>query len=161
MYTDGNAAGATFDITSAGGGSIPNIFIFSNSSFYGVTSSADLANRATGFLLSNGGTPIGGETAFILTPEASGGGVDVFIWTDGQNIDPSQHGSGNIASDGNFDTDELAFIAELGSGTNINSITSTSLPFTKLTYINIKKVIKRILIALLDYNFRLLFLTSF
>ena len=133
LYTDANAQGATFDITSAGGGSIPNIFIFSNTTFNGVTSSADLANRASSFSLSNGGTAIGGETAFVLTPAGSGGGVDVFIWTDGQNIDPSQHGTGNIASDGNFDTDELAYIAELGSSTTINSITSTSFAFQTIT----------------------------
>ena len=37
-----------------------------------------------------------GETAFVLTGNAgSGGGVDG-VWTDGQNIDPAQHGSGNI-----------------------------------------------------------------
>ena len=121
------------DITSAGGGSVPTIFIFSNSNFNGVTSTADLANKASNFRLSNGGTAIGGETAFVLTPAGSGGGVDVFVWTDGQNIDPAQHGSGNIASDGNFDTDELAYIAELGSGTNINSITSTSFAFQTIT----------------------------
>ena len=31
--------------------------------------------------------------------------------------------------DGNFDTDELAYIAELGSSTDINTITSALLPF--------------------------------
>ena len=62
----------------------------------------------------------------MLTPAGAGGGVDVFVWTDGSNIDPAQHGSGNIAMDGNFDTDELAYIAELGSSTDINTITSSS-----------------------------------
>ena len=59
--------------------------------------------------------------------------VDVFVWTDGSNIDPALHGSGNIAMDGNFDTDELAFIASLGSSTDINTITSTSFAFQTIS----------------------------
>ena len=132
LYTDGGAAGGTFNIA-AQGNSIPYIFIFSNSTFNGVTSSADLASRATGFSLENSGNAIAGEQAFVLTPATSSGGVDVFIWTDGANIDPAQHGSGNIAMDGNFDTDELAYIAELGSSTSINSITSTSFAFQTIS----------------------------
>ena len=93
-----------------------------------------LANRASSFLLSNGVyCDRGAKQLYVLTPAGSGGGVGVFVWTDGQNIDPAQHGSGNIASDGNFDTDELAYVAELGSGTNINSITSTSFAFQTIT----------------------------
>ena len=87
------------------GNSIPYIFIFSNSTFNGVSSSADLASRATGFL-ENSGNAIAGEQAFVLTPATNSGGVDVFILTDGANINPAQHVQ-NIAMDGNFDTDEL------------------------------------------------------
>ena len=132
LYTDGASAGGTFDVSTQGN-SIPTIFIFSNSTFYGVSSSADLANRATGFSLENSGNAIAGEQAFMLTPATAGGGVDVFIWTDGANIDPAQHGSGNIAMDGNFDTDELAYIAELGSSTDINTITSASFAFQTIS----------------------------
>ena len=132
LYTDGSSAGGTFDVSTQGF-SIPTIFIFSNSTFNGVTSSADLASRATGFSLENSGNAIAGEQAFVLTPTATGGGVDVFVWTDGANIDPAQHGSGNIAMDGNFDTDELAYIAELGSSTDINTITSASFAFQTIS----------------------------
>ena len=64
----------------------------------------------------------------MLTPVVPGGGVDVFVGLVVQ-YRSAQHGSGNIAMDGNFDTDELAYIAELGSSTSINSITSTSFAF--------------------------------
>jgi hypothetical protein len=35
--------------------------------------------------------------------------------------------------DGNFDTDELAYIAELGSSTDINTITSASFAFQTIS----------------------------
>ena len=56
----------TFNIATQGF-SIPTIFIFSNSTFNGVSSSADLASRATGFSLENSGNAVAGEQAFVLT----------------------------------------------------------------------------------------------